>query len=85
MAMARRPSRFEDQTVSGSVVVWLAGLVFGLGAGMVLVYHMVLSERADLTPPPARPVALTTSTSTGVDPALLAVHNAEFNDRKQTN
>jgi len=80
--MARRTPRVEDQTVSGSVVIWLAGLVFGLGAGMVLVYHLVLSERADLTPAPARPVAVAASAAPSVDPTLLAVHNAALNDRK---
>lgn len=74
--MQRRTPRQEDHRVSGSIVVWLAGLVFGLGAGMVLVYHLVLSGKADLAPPAdVQPVAVTASATAGVDPALLAVHN----------
>jgi hypothetical protein len=32
-----------------------------------------------------QPVALTASASPGVDPAMLAVHNAALDDRKQAN
>lgn len=84
--MQRRNPRQDDSRVSGSIVVWLAGLVFGLGAGMVLVYHLVLSGRSDLMPAaPVRVTGVTASATVGPDPALLAVHNAAVEGDKQAN
>ncbi|MCA3255427.1 MAG: hypothetical protein INF91_07415 [Alphaproteobacteria bacterium] len=84
--MQQRNPRTDDSRVNGSIVVWLAGLVFGLGAGMVLVYHLVLSGRSDLTPvAPVQPTAMTVSATVGPDPALLAVQNAAVDGDKQAN
>ena len=51
MAMAMR-KRQRDMTVpSGSLIVWMAGLVIGAGAGIVLVYHLLLASHAEATQP----------------------------------
>jgi hypothetical protein len=46
-------------TVGVSLLIWLAGLVFGLGAGTVFVYHLLssshASQAAPLPAPPATP------------------------------
>ena len=51
MAMAMRKRQREMPAPSGSVIVWMAGLVFGAGAGIVLVYHMLLASHAAATRP----------------------------------
>lgn len=32
---------------SGSIVIWLAGLVFGVSAGLLLVYHFLMASRTN--------------------------------------
>ena len=49
MAMTRR--RREVAAPSGSLIVWMAGLVLGAGAGIVLVYHMLLASHSVTTRP----------------------------------
>ena len=45
--MARKTtSRRDAPEISGSVVVWLAGLVFGLGVGVVMVYSLLLDKNS---------------------------------------
>ena len=47
MAMTKR--RREVSAPSGSLIVWMAGLVMGAGAGIVLVYHMLLASHSVAT------------------------------------
>lgn len=51
MAMAMRKRQREMTVPSGSLIVWMAGLVVGAGAGIVLVYHLLLASHADAAPP----------------------------------
>lgn len=36
---------------SGSIIIWLAGLVFGISAGLLLVYHFLMASRSTSTVP----------------------------------
>lgn len=36
---------------SGSIIIWLAGLVFGVSAGLLLVYHFLMASRSVATRP----------------------------------
>jgi hypothetical protein len=36
---------------SGSIVIWLAGLVFGVSAGLLLIYHFLMASRSVSTRP----------------------------------
>lgn len=47
--MARRAARPMPEP-KGSLLIWLAGLVFGVGAGIVLVYHLLLASQAGDVP-----------------------------------
>jgi hypothetical protein len=43
--MASRNARQAAVPASASLVIWLAGLVFGVSAGLLLVYHFLTSSR----------------------------------------
>ncbi|MDO9490165.1 MAG: hypothetical protein Q7J32_17470 [Sphingomonadaceae bacterium] len=36
---------------SGSIIIWLAALVFGVSAGLLLVYHFLMASRSVSTRP----------------------------------
>lgn len=63
--MAMRKRRRELPVPNGSAIVWMAGVVLGAGAGIVLVYHMLLASHAAASTPLAAPTAI-------VQPATLA-------------
>lgn len=44
--MSRRTMGGAAATPGLSSIVWLAGLVFGIAVGVVLVYHFVLASRS---------------------------------------
>ncbi len=56
--MAMRKQR-DLPVPNGSVIVWMAGIVLGAGAGIVLVYHLLLASHAvaSTTLPPPSAVA----------------------------
>lgn len=42
----RKRATMRPGEPNGSIVMWLAGLVFGISAGLLLIYHLLLSSRA---------------------------------------
>ncbi len=42
MKPSRKPASKPPVAANGSIVIWLAGLVLGIGAAMILVYRFVL-------------------------------------------
>lgn len=61
--MAMTKGRRDVAPPSGSLIVWMAGLVLGAGAGVLFIYHTLLASHSIATRPlhqsafAARPVA----------------------------
>lgn len=71
----------------GSIIIWLAGLVFGVSAGLLLIYHFLMASRSVATRPIevaeaapviakrpvlAKPTAVTSAHSAAMKEALKA-------------
>ncbi len=64
---------------SGSIIIWLAGLVFGVSAGLLLIYHFLMASRSVSTRPievaeaaPVTPKRPTLASATAVNSAHSA-------------
>lgn len=68
---------------SGSIIIWLAGLVFGVSAGLLLIYHFLMASRSVSTRPidvaEAAPVAPARPTLTRAT-AVSSAHNAAMKE-----
>lgn len=42
----RKRATVRSVEPNGSIVMWLAGLVLGISAGLLITYHLLLSSRA---------------------------------------
>jgi len=69
---------------SGSIIIWLAGLVFGVSAGLLLVYHFLMASRSVATRPievaAAAPVAAKKPTMLTNANAVTSAHSAAMKE-----
>jgi len=73
----RKRATIRSGKPRGSIVIWLSALVFGVSAGLLLTYHLLLSGRA--APMPAAIAAPAGLARAGM-PSMHSVHRDALRD-----
>jgi len=78
--MSKRASAPQPAASNGSIIIWLAGLVFGVSAGLLMVYHFLMADHAAATLPiDGKPGALH-STTVAQARTVNAAHTAAMKE-----
>lgn len=74
--ISKRAGTPRPAAANGSIIIWLAGLVFGVSAGLLMVYHFLMASHAASTVPIDGTPGALRSTSVAEAKTVNAAHTA---------
>ncbi|MFC3713837.1 hypothetical protein ACFOMD_14770 [Sphingoaurantiacus capsulatus] len=82
--MSKRASGPRPVASSGSIIIWLAGLVFGVSAGLLMVYHFLMANNVASTLPIDSKPGVLSSSSAAEAKTVNAAHTAAMKEALKT-